>query len=161
MGLPQIKSTEITISISHLRIISDFLKLFLYIDCVFGSWAVTCQCEHAKCPPLEEEACPKGITQDICGCCKVCAGDVGEECGGPWGIFGTCGEGLECHQDTCPTDVDDAECYLYYLTDPGKCIEARRRTILDFLGGADIRGGSEMKERRRLKVLRQLNVIKK
>lgn len=40
----------------------------------------------------------------------------GEECGGPWGIYGECGEGLECRQDHCPPGEQDLECYHHYLT---------------------------------------------
>lgn len=41
---------------------------------------------------------------------------LGEACGGPWGIYGDCGVGLECHQEPCSPDTEDSECYLYYLT---------------------------------------------
>ena len=37
-----------------------------------------------------------GRTMDVCGCCEECAKDVGQKCGGLWGMDGTCGEHLEC-----------------------------------------------------------------
>ena len=33
---------------------------------------------------------------DVCGCCEMCANDVGQLCGGLWGLEGTCGDRLEC-----------------------------------------------------------------
>ncbi|KAK7002513.1 hypothetical protein SK128_017855 [Halocaridina rubra] len=128
----------------------------------FRSLAVNCACEHAKCTDLDERDCPAGISRDLCGCCAVCAGAVGEECGGPWGIYGECGSGLECHQDSCPPNTSDADCYLYYLTEPGKCTEKKRRTLLDFFKSADAsRGIEEIRERRRLRLLHELQNVKK
>ena len=39
---------------------------------------------------------PAGLTMDVCGCCIECAKDVGQKCGGLWGMDGSCGENLEC-----------------------------------------------------------------
>ncbi|XP_066947422.1 single insulin-like growth factor-binding domain protein-2 [Macrobrachium rosenbergii] len=126
-----------------------------------GSLAVNCACDHAKCAVLDEGDCPVGIAHDLCGCCAVCAGALGEECGGPWGIYGECGTGLECHQESCPPDTSDADCYLYYLTEPGKCIEKRRRSVLDFFRGADQKGLEAIRDRRRLRLLHELENMKK
>lgn len=52
----------------------------------------------------------------------------GEECGGPWGIYGECGEGLECRQDHCPPGEQDLECYHHYLT--GQPVLALNLTLL-------------------------------
>ena len=41
--------------------------------------------------------CPSGkLTLDECGCCPKCAKGIDEECGGPFGITGSCSIGLNC-----------------------------------------------------------------
>lgn len=46
-----------------------------------------------------------GEVLEPCGCCKVCAKAEGEQCGGPFGISGECGEGLRCEVEK--QDVED------------------------------------------------------
>ncbi|XP_053630488.1 venom protein 302 [Cherax quadricarinatus] len=128
---------------------------------ISGSEAVDCSCEHAKCSQLDPADCSNGVTKDMCGCCTVCAGVLGEECGGPWNIYGDCGTSLECHQESCPLDTDDADCFLYYLTQPGECVEKKRRSLLDFFSGVDKVGIQEVRERRRMRLLHQLEKMKK
>ncbi|XP_076030625.1 venom protein 302-like [Oratosquilla oratoria] len=92
---------------------------------------MSCPCERAKCPAIDEAACPSGTAKDLCGCCTFCAGEKDEECGGPMYVFGACGEGFKCLQDPCPPGMDDEECYIKYLTEPGRCVEeARSRHVL-------------------------------
>ncbi|XP_071517033.1 single insulin-like growth factor-binding domain protein-1 isoform X2 [Panulirus ornatus] len=110
---------------------------------------------------MDPDACPAGTTKDLCDCCTVCAGTLGETCGGPWGIYGDCGVGFECHQDPCSQDADDSECYLYYLTEPGQCVEKRRRSILDLFSHAGKTGIDEVRQRRRLRLLHELETLKK
>ncbi|XP_045592587.1 venom protein 302 [Procambarus clarkii] len=125
-----------------------------------GVGAVDCSCEHARCTTLDPVDCRSGVTKDMCGCCTVCAGVLGEECGGPWNIYGDCGTGLECHQDPCPTTTADTDCFLFYLTEPGQCVEKKRRSILDLFSGMNKAGVEEVRERRRLRLLHQLEKLK-
>ncbi|KAK3092312.1 hypothetical protein FSP39_001164 [Pinctada imbricata] len=52
-------------------------------------------CLLASCPPAPKN-CSGGITLDVCKCCSVCAKALNETCGGPFGIWGRCGDGMEC-----------------------------------------------------------------
>merc|ERR1712212_135049 len=53
------------------------------------------KCEPSHCEPQKAEACKsKELTDDPCGCCKVCASAEGDNCGGPWAISGTCASNL-------------------------------------------------------------------
>ncbi|XP_042223644.1 neuroparsin-A-like [Homarus americanus] len=122
--------------------------------------AVHCSCQNAKCTGLDPNDCPNGTTKDMCECCTVCAGGPGEECGGPWHIYGDCGSGLECHQETCPPDIADAECYLHYLTEPGECVQ-KKHSFLDFFSKTNKAGLEEVRERRRLRLLHELEKLKK
>ncbi|GFU93456.1 IGFBP N-terminal domain-containing protein [Trichonephila clavipes] len=64
--------------------------------------AVIASCLALDCPDCDIEMCKDpgtchlGRTTDICGCCTVCLKGVGEECGGPWGVFGKCANHLSC-----------------------------------------------------------------
>ncbi|XP_033101127.1 cysteine-rich motor neuron 1 protein-like isoform X2 [Anneissia japonica] len=54
-----------------------------------------------SCEPCYERECVRpickgGLVFDVCNCCPVCAKIEGEKCGGPWGLFGTCDDGLHC-----------------------------------------------------------------
>ena len=40
--------------------------------------------------------CIGGVGLDACGCCQHCMKVDGEECGGPWSLYGKCDRGLEC-----------------------------------------------------------------
>lgn len=62
------------------------------------------------CPPCDQLfctvrkasklKCKGGVTTDICGCCPVCAKQLGEPCGGEWNYLGKCDEGLMCQSTT-------------------------------------------------------------
>lgn len=57
----------------------------------------SCVCSPAECEELSEGDCPGGGTVwDPCGCCRVCARVESEPCGGPYGFYGSCAQGLEC-----------------------------------------------------------------
>jgi len=44
-----------------------------------------------SCDLVDSSECASGeLTKDVCGCCDVCAKAAGQECGGPWGVMGTC-----------------------------------------------------------------------
>ncbi|XP_047471570.1 neuroparsin-A-like [Penaeus chinensis] len=143
------------------RFVSLPLACALWAIAARSCIAVTCNCNSVVCAPIVPSDCPVGTAKDMCKCCSVCAGDLGEDCGGPWGIYGDCGAGLECHQETCPEDKEDAECFLYYLTEPGKCQEKRRRSLLDLLGGDGSKGLQEIRERRRLRLLHELENLRR
>lgn len=74
-------------------------------------------CSQVKCVDKTEKDCPVGIVPHYCGCCKVCAKNVGEVCGGLWKTKGVCGEGLECVKPPRPT-VDG---YIYNIHSKGIC----------------------------------------
>ncbi|KAK3879182.1 hypothetical protein Pcinc_016225 [Petrolisthes cinctipes] len=113
------------------------ILVLLLLNITPRSWCIHCNCEKALCTQLSVDVCPGGTTHDLCGCCTVCAGVEGDDCGGPWGIYGECGTGLECRQDHCPPGEQDLECYHHYLTEPGQCVQKRRRSlILDVLTAA-------------------------
>ncbi|XP_039255585.2 cysteine-rich motor neuron 1 protein-like [Styela clava] len=58
---------------------------------------------HAhSCLPCDKEKCripsncPGGLVEDACRCCRVCAKQVNETCGGLYGTHGRCDAGLQC-----------------------------------------------------------------
>ncbi|CAM1297779.1 Uncharacterised protein g1934 [Pycnogonum litorale] len=53
-------------------------------------------CNERKCRTREQLGCIGGYDIEACGCCETCAKLVGEKCGGPWNIAGTCDKGLKC-----------------------------------------------------------------
>ncbi|XP_066276574.1 cysteine-rich motor neuron 1 protein-like [Branchiostoma lanceolatum] len=62
---------------------------------VLRAAALSCMaCASRPCPPTP--SCPGDVVKDACGCCDKCAKMVGEKCGGPWGITGTCSSALSC-----------------------------------------------------------------
>ena len=74
------------------------LGFALILVTLSGSEALSCM----RCDPLncsEPSNCKGGLVSDVCGCCDVCAQVLGEECGGPWDIYGKCDAGLECDAD--------------------------------------------------------------
>ncbi|XP_048579104.1 agrin isoform X2 [Nematostella vectensis] len=76
------------------RINMNMTYLLLCITALFVSvTSLTCMCEKEKCKPMQ---CKSGYVKDVCGCCDVCAKTVTQKCGGYWGQFGTCAEGLSC-----------------------------------------------------------------
>ncbi|XP_067942953.1 uncharacterized protein [Watersipora subatra] len=51
-----------------------------------------------------------GVTTDICGCCPVCAKQVGDPCGGEWNYLGKCDVGLYCkapHSSASPSTGEE------------------------------------------------------
>nr|XP_022330718.1 cysteine-rich motor neuron 1 protein-like [Crassostrea virginica] len=82
------------------RLLSDVKRVLLL--CLLGMYinhagvdALLCnQCDQDGC--LVPENCTRGRILDACGCCEVCGLDVNETCGGPFGVAGRCGVGLEC-----------------------------------------------------------------
>ena len=51
----------------------------------------------ASCAPLSPSECLSGeLTKGVCGCCDECAKAEGQECGGLWGLAGTCAQHLYC-----------------------------------------------------------------
>ena len=77
-----------------------------------GTRSLSCQGCPPSCPSTEELECRGGTVSDLCGCCDVCAKVVGEECGGPFNMLGTCDEGLHC-------DIPDPE----DMNAHGECVE--------------------------------------
>ncbi|KAL7638945.1 UNVERIFIED_CONTAM: hypothetical protein RMT77_010479 [Armadillidium vulgare] len=139
-----------------------FVLLFILCNIITSTEAVSCECDFAHCPVVDNTSCKRGVTQDVCGCCTICAGDVGEHCGGPWGLFGNCGEGLECKQGRCPDTVNEVQCYMYHLTEPGTCIEKKHHNLIDMLQGTQLTEQSNSVHDRRLRLIRELeNTIKK
>lgn len=64
-----------------------------------GNNSMICpSCEKLFCTVKKASKlkCRGGVTTDICGCCPVCAKQVGEPCGGEWNYLGKCDQGLYC-----------------------------------------------------------------
>ncbi|GIY57271.1 single insulin-like growth factor-binding domain protein-1 [Caerostris darwini] len=62
---------------------------------VVSTLALDCPvCFKFKCK--DPGPCHLGQTTDVCGCCTVCYKGIGEECGGPWNVFGVCANHLSC-----------------------------------------------------------------
>ncbi|GAA6096682.1 cysteine-rich motor neuron 1 protein-like isoform X1 [Tachysurus ichikawai] len=70
--------------------ISQFLVLLV----VRNSLADCVPCALLNgCPELN---CLGEKVLGMCGCCYVCAKQLGESCGGLYGLIGTCDQGLRC-----------------------------------------------------------------
>ncbi|XP_077998040.1 cysteine-rich motor neuron 1 protein-like isoform X2 [Glandiceps talaboti] len=61
---------------------------------VSHSYSCSQPCDMSACPPTTD--CKGGLVDDICRCCKTCARQVNESCGGIDDIFGICDEELFC-----------------------------------------------------------------
>ena len=48
------------------------------------------------CPPPPDYCSTGHTVLDECGCCQVCPQGENEECGGLWGMDGTCANYLQC-----------------------------------------------------------------
>ncbi|XP_035279890.1 cysteine-rich motor neuron 1 protein isoform X1 [Anguilla anguilla] len=60
-----------------------------------SSQALLClPCDESKCE--EPKHCSGSMVLGICGCCSVCAKQKNENCGGVFGLYGTCDRGLRC-----------------------------------------------------------------
>ena len=71
----------------------------------------------ASCSPLSPGECVSGeLVKGVCGCCDECAKAEGEECGGMWGLAGSCAHNLYC--DTSYQEYDE---YYQYYDMPGIC----------------------------------------
>ena len=55
-----------------------------------------CNMLEDECIPVDQLDCKGGLAWGVCGCCQLCAKTIGEACGGPWGLDGTCDDGLTC-----------------------------------------------------------------
>ncbi|XP_069696768.1 venom protein 302 [Periplaneta americana] len=76
------------------EVLCVLLLLQVSVRAVYG---FSCVCSPTECEELSESDCPGGGTVwDPCGCCRVCARVENEPCGGPYGFYGSCAEGLEC-----------------------------------------------------------------
>ena len=73
------------------------LVAFLFSVTFTTAHSLSClPCDMQRCTPKYKLKCKGGLVNDVCGCCKTCAKIIGEECGGVFGIYGTCDDGLEC-----------------------------------------------------------------
>merc|ERR1712179_43452 len=69
------------------------------------------------------EDCKSGqLSNDICGCCKICANAEGEICGGEWNEAGSCADHLYCKKDC--EDERSLRCFLK----EGKCFSKGKPT---------------------------------
>ncbi|KAJ3613726.1 hypothetical protein NHX12_019972 [Muraenolepis orangiensis] len=77
-----------------------FAPLFVVCWFIFASsvtQALLClPCDQSKCEELPLGACKGSAVPGICGCCRVCARQRNESCGGVFGLHGTCDRGLRC-----------------------------------------------------------------
>merc|ERR1719334_347591 len=49
-----------------------------------------------ECSPVPDYCSTGQTVLDPCGCCEECAKGEGDECGGLFGLYGTCADDLEC-----------------------------------------------------------------
>eukprot|EP00112_Aurelia_sp_Birch-Aquarium-sp1_P008678 Seg1962.2 transcript_id=Seg1962.2/GoldUCD/mRNA.D3Y31 product="Venom protein 302" protein_id=Seg1962.2/GoldUCD/D3Y31 len=70
------------------------LTLSFQLVCVYSANPENCNCGRTICPSTNN--CLQNRILDDCGCCFVCARNVGEVCGGKRNSFGKCGVGLKC-----------------------------------------------------------------
>uniref|UniRef100_A0A4Q8K956 U46-Sparatoxin-Hju1a_1 n=1 Tax=Heteropoda jugulans TaxID=1358901 RepID=A0A4Q8K956_9ARAC len=90
---------------------------------VFGV-ALIVSCLALDCPECNRDICKDpgpcrfGQTTDACGCCPVCYKGVGEECGGPWNVFGLCANHLSCIRLSGEKDTDP----IREFNAVGKCL---------------------------------------
>jgi len=85
------------------------------LPCCSTDYDYYTQC--ASCMPVSPSECLSGeLTKGVCGCCDECAKAEGEECGGLWGLAGTCAKNLYCEDSYQEYD----EYYMNYEM-PGIC----------------------------------------
>ncbi|KAM4626053.1 cysteine-rich motor neuron 1 protein isoform 2-T3 [Polymixia lowei] len=76
---------------------TTLLSVFLFLFTFSVSHALLClPCDRSKCEELPVGACQGSVVPGICGCCRVCARQRNESCGGVFGLHGTCDRGLRC-----------------------------------------------------------------
>uniref|UniRef100_A0A8C4X142 Cysteine-rich motor neuron 1 protein n=1 Tax=Eptatretus burgeri TaxID=7764 RepID=A0A8C4X142_EPTBU len=78
-----------------------------------GARALTCLCDETTCE--EPRGCVGGTVLDVCHCCRVCAKQRNETCGGMYDLHGTCDRGLRC--------VPPAPAKRFFGFEPGYCEE--------------------------------------
>ncbi|XP_057314360.1 endothelial cell-specific molecule 1-like [Hydractinia symbiolongicarpus] len=82
-----------------------FLFVIILVWNIEESDALTClKCDPTKCTTPAN--CKGGLVLDVCGCCKVCAKVLGENCAGPFNIGGICDKGLACKKVVKPGDLE-------------------------------------------------------
>merc|ERR1719187_623166 len=69
-----------------------------------------------ECSPVPDYCSTGQTVLDPCGCCEECAKGEGDECGGLFGLYGTCADDLECVENS-----EDPE------NVPGECEQAGKR----------------------------------
>ena len=74
------------------------LFAFFFLS-AYGAEGLSCYCREEMCDTVDlmKQRCKGGLVFDVCHCCKTCAKLEGERCGGLFGGFGKCDEGLVCH----------------------------------------------------------------
>ncbi|XP_066962768.1 venom protein 302-like [Macrobrachium rosenbergii] len=76
------------------------ILLLGFVALIESAYGLTCPCHKDvdfTCTDEPTEAsCSYGRVDDACKCCKECAKGPEEQCGGPWGVSGTCAEGYTC-----------------------------------------------------------------
>uniref|UniRef100_A0A1E1WVW6 Putative insulin-like protein growth factor binding protein n=1 Tax=Tityus obscurus TaxID=1221240 RepID=A0A1E1WVW6_TITOB len=79
--------------------------IFMLLLCLCSFTTATrpnCQrCELVRCANKVDADCPVGIVREYCGCCDVCAKNIGERCRSPRNPYGICGVGLRCVNGIC------------------------------------------------------------
>lgn len=70
------------------------ISQILVVLVVRSSSTFVCEpCSSTGCPELK---CLGGKVLGACGCCYVCTKQLGEKCGGLYGLIGICDQGLHC-----------------------------------------------------------------
>ncbi|CAL4097134.1 unnamed protein product, partial [Meganyctiphanes norvegica] len=92
-------------------------------------------CVRANCDLSRAQGCTAGILEggDPCGCCDVCAKDIGEVCGGPWDTSGICANWLTCLKDTSIPNFEfnaEGTCVREFV--PKLCDESGEPTFCAF-----------------------------
>jgi len=68
-------------------------------------------CDRANCSEVGK--CPTGVVKDLCGCCDVCAGKMGDRCQNATQdalLYLPCGSDLVCQQRHDVLDSKEASC---------------------------------------------------
>ncbi|KAK7077220.1 hypothetical protein SK128_020670 [Halocaridina rubra] len=78
-----------------------FLLLAVFLTTANQIHGLSCiPCWEAQCD--DPGKCKYGYVKSVCGCCDECGKGPGEECGGSWGLLGTCGDGYRCQNKKQP-----------------------------------------------------------
>uniref|UniRef100_A0A0C9RPA6 TSA: Tityus bahiensis Tbah02317 mRNA sequence n=1 Tax=Tityus bahiensis TaxID=50343 RepID=A0A0C9RPA6_TITBA len=97
--------------------------LFVFALCFFSiGLSLKCRCSGVTCVDKTEEDCPEvGVTKYGCKCCKVCAQNIGESCGGVYNVSGICGRNLECVKPPPPEGADEHTASIHNFNSRGTC----------------------------------------